>query len=590
MTAVRATSPDLRRRVAIALATLVAALVLPASASADTYCVAPPTSGCTKVFSTKDAALTAADDHAGVDIVRVHDGANTRDITVPSTATNAPKARSASFFDDVTNFMLTWLPLIFMGIICLLIGLTMRYMPRTKPQEIKPETSQSTRWEDVAGAEEAKDELREVVEFLRDPKRFKKLGAKVPKGVLLHGPPGTGKTLLAKAVANEARAKFFAQSASSFVEMFAGLGAARIRRLFREARKSAPAIIFIDELDAVGATRGKDISGEKDQTLNQLLVEMDGFEGADNLVVIAASNLLDKLDPALLRPGRFDRQIFVSPPDLKGRLEILSVHTKDKPLHQVDLSVVAKQTAGLTGADLANICNEAAIFAGRHRRDVVLMQDFDAALERTVAGMQSRRVMNDHEKRVIAYHEAGHALCAELLPTQDKTHRVSIVPRGHALGYTLHLPEEDRYLKTREEMVDWMVVALGGRVAEHIVFGDVTTGASNDLAKVYEISRKMVSEYGMGTMISSRRMPADDYSVSEATRRTVDEEQQELTDLAWRRARKLIEDHRDALEEIAAELLAHEVLERETIESIMLRHREGIASVPSIAASERLDD
>src|SRR4051794_3743212 len=386
MTAVRAPSPDLRRLVAIALVTLAAALALPATAGADTYCVAPPTSGCTKVLPTKDAALTAADDHPGTDVVRVHDGVVTRDTTVPAAPATAPKAHGASFFDDVTNFMLTWLPLIFMGVICLLIGLTMRYMPRTKPQEIRPETSQSTRWADVAGAEEAKDELREVVEFLRDPKRFKKLGAKVPKGVLLHGPPGTGKTLLAKAVANEARAKFFAQSASSFVEMFAGLGAARIRRLFREARKSAPAIIFIDELDAVGATRGKDISGEKDQTLNQLLVEMDGFEGADNLVVIAASNLLDKLDPALLRPGRFDRQIFVSPPDLKGRLEVLAVHTKNKPLHEVDLSVIAKQTAGLTGADLANICNEASIFAGRNRRDVVLMQDFDAALERTVAG------------------------------------------------------------------------------------------------------------------------------------------------------------------------------------------------------------
>src|SRR4051812_31562457 len=590
MTAVAVPSPDLRRRVTIALATLVAALALPAAASADTYCVAPSGPSCTTTFPTRERALAAADQHPGGDVVRVHEGASTRDTLVPAPTTSTPKPPGTSFFDDMTNFMLTWLPLIFMGIICLLIGLTMRYMPRTKPKEIKPETSQSTRWADVAGAEEAKDELREVVEFLRDPKRFKKLGAKVPKGVLLHGPPGTGKTLLAKAVANEARAKFFAQSASSFVEMFAGLGAARIRRLFREARKHAPAIIFIDELDAVGATRGKDISGEKDQTLNQLLVEMDGFEGADNLVVIAASNLLDKLDPALLRPGRFDRQIFVSPPDLKGRLEVLAVHTKNKPLHDVDLSVVARQTAGLTGADLANICNEASIFAGRSHRDVVLMQDFDAALERTVAGMQSRRVMNDHEKRVIAYHEAGHALCAEMLPSQDKTHRVSIVPRGHALGYTLHLPEEDRYLKTREEMVDWMVVALGGRMAEHIVFGDVTTGAANDLAKVYEVSRKMVSEYGMGTMISSRRMPADDYSVSEATRRTIDEEQQELTDLAARRARKLIEENRHVLEEIAGELLAHEVLERETIEAIMARHREGVVSVPSIAASERLAD
>src|SRR4051794_32808124 len=245
--------------------------------------------------------------------------------------------------------------LVFMGAIVYVLVRTLKMMPKTKPVQIKPQASREIGWEEIAGVDEAKDELREVVEFLRDPKRFKRLGANVPKGILLHGPPGTGKTLLAKAVANESKAKFFAQSASSFVEMFAGLGAARIRRLFREARKQAPAIIFIDELDAVGATRGKDISGEKDQTLNQLLVEMDGFEGADNLVVIAASNLLDKLDPALLRPGRFDRQIFVSPPDLNGRREILTVHTQNKPLHEVDLSVVAKQTAGLTGADLANI-------------------------------------------------------------------------------------------------------------------------------------------------------------------------------------------------------------------------------------------
>src|SRR5215208_6983954 len=252
-------------------------------------------------------------------------------------------ASGSSLWDDMQTWMLTWLPIIFMGLIAVAIVWMIRYMPRTKPQEISPSSSSSVRWEDVEGVEEAKDELREVVEFMRDPKRFKKLGAKVPKGILLHGPPGTGKTLLAKAVANESNARFFAQSASSFVEMFAGLGAARIRRLFRQARKAAPAIVFIDELDAVGSTRGNDISGEKDQTLNQLLVELDGFEGSDEVVVIAASNLLDKLDPALLRPGRFDRQIFVSPPDLKGRLESLKVHSKNKPLHQVDLEVVARQ-------------------------------------------------------------------------------------------------------------------------------------------------------------------------------------------------------------------------------------------------------
>jgi cell division protease FtsH len=312
---------------------------------------------------------------------------------------------------------------------------------------------------------------------------------------------------------------------------------------------------------------------------------MDGFGDSQDLVVIGASNLLEKLDPALLRPGRFDRQIFVSPPDLKGRIEILKVHSQNKPLYEVDLELVARQTSGLSGADLANICNEAAIFAGRKNRDVVMMADFDSALERVVAGMQSRKVMTDHEKRVIAYHEAGHALCAELLSSQDKTHRISIVPRGRALGYTLHLPSEDRYLQSRQEMIDWMVVALGGRVAEHVVFDDVTTGAANDLQKVYEVSRKMVAEYGMGTQIGSRRLPLDDYSVSDATRRMLDEEQQELTDLAMRRARKLIEANRDTLEGLAAELLEHEVLEREDIDRLMA-HYQSPPSVPRIAAAD----
>jgi cell division protease FtsH len=505
--------------------------------------------------------------------------------------TQAPKIQAPggpTVWNQISNYALTWLPLIFMGMITLLIGLSLRYLPRTKPQEIKPDTGDSVVWNDVAGAEEAKAELREVVEFLRDPKRFKKLGAKVPKGILLHGPPGTGKTLLAKAVANEAKAKFFAQSASSFVEMFAGLGAARIRRLFREARKQSPAIIFIDELDAVGATRGSDISGEKDQTLNQLLVEMDGFKATEDLVVIAASNLLDKLDPALLRPGRFDRQVFVSPPDLKGREAILGVHSENKPLHEVDLEMVARQTSGLTGADLANICNEAAISAGRQHRDVVLMEDFESALERVVAGMESRRVINDHEKEVVAFHEAGHALCSELLPSIEKVHKISIIPRGRALGYTLNLPEEDRYLKTKEELIDYMVVLLAGRVAEHVVFGAITTGASDDLKKVYEISRQMVAEYGMGTNLASRRLPGDDYSVSDATRRMVDEEQQELTDLAHRRATKLIVENRELLDEFAETLLTHEVLDRGDIERIIGGYDISDAPPAQIAAAERL--
>jgi cell division protease FtsH len=476
--------------------------------------------------------------------------------------------------DAIENWAIVWLPIIFMGLIAVAIIWMLRYIPRTKPQEIKPSSASSVRWDDVAGVEEAKAELREVVEFLRDSKRFRGLGARVPRGILLHGPPGTGKTLLAKAVANESKARFFAQSASSFVEMFAGLGAARIRRLFREARKQAPAIVFIDELDAVGATRGKDISGEKDQTLNQLLVELDGFSEHDEIVVIAASNLLEKLDTALLRPGRFDRQIFVAPPDLKGRRQILDVHARGKPLEQgVDLELVARQTSGLTGADLANICNEAAIFAGRDHGETIATRHFQAALERVIAGMQSRRVITPHEKRVVAYHEAGHALCSELLPSVETVHRISIVPRGKALGYTLNLPEEDRYLKTKEELLDYLVVLLGGRVTEHLVFGQVTTGAADDLKKVHEISRSMVTEYGMGTELQSKQLPAEDYSMSDATRRMVDEEQQYITDLAHRRAVKLVTENRTLLEAFAFTLLDQEVLEREDIDRLMKSYR-----------------
>ena len=463
-----------------------------------------------------------------------------------------------------------------------------RAMPTTKPNKIQPASGHSVRWHDVAGADEAREELEEIVEFLRDPKRFKKLGARVPKGVLLYGPPGTGKTLMAKAIATESGANFYFQSASSFVEMFVGVGSARIRRLFAEARKHQPSIIFIDELDAVGTARsGGAHNREHDQTLNQLLVELDGFDEADRLIIMGASNRLDDLDPALLRPGRFDRQIHVATPDLKGRREILAVHTRNKPLAEaVDLAVIARQTAGLTGADLANICNEAAIFAGRHHRDVVLMEDFEAALERIVAGMQSRRVINDHEKKVVAYHEAGHALCSELLPSVEKVHKISIIPRGRALGYTLNLPEEDRYLKSKDELLDHLVVLLGGRVAEHVVFGAITTGASDDLKRVYDISRAMVSEYGMGTELMSRRLPLDDYSVSDATRRTLDDEQQHITDLAYRRAQAMVLEHRELLDAFAAHLLDKEVLERSDIEKIVANYRTEVAKAEIAAKSQ----
>ncbi len=478
---------------------------------------------------------------------------------------------------DVQTFLLQWLPILFMGLLVVAVFALIRYMPRTKPVEIKPESSPQIGWGDIAGSDEAKDELREVVDYLRDPQRFREMGAKVPKGILLHGPPGTGKTLLAKAVAHESGARFYLQSAASFVEMFAGLGAARIRRLFKIARKHAPAIVFIDELDAVGGHRGMDISGERDQTLNQLLVEMDGFSARKDVVVIAASNLLEKLDPALLRPGRFDRQIFVSPPDVVGRERILRVHSRNKPLSEdVDLKLIARQTAGLTGADLANICNEAAIFAARRRASNVAMQDFDASLERVVAGMQSRRALTDHEKRVVAYHEAGHALCSELLPSVDRVHRISIVPHGRALGYTLNLPEEDRYLKTREELIDFMTMLLGGRAAEQLVFGSITTGASDDLKRVGEIAFAMVHEYAMGTGITSLRVAGDGSAASEASRRVRDEEVRDLADEAFRSAVSILDRHRPELDKLAARLLANEVLERADIEEIM-------AGVPSVA-------
>jgi cell division protease FtsH len=444
-----------------------------------------------------------------------------------------------------------------------------KMMPKTKPQQIKPDVKHPIGWSEIAGADHAKAELQEVVQFLKDPKAFTRLGAKAPKGVLLHGPPGTGKTLLAKAVAHESGAEFFAQSASSFVEMFAGLGAARIRRLFREARKAAPAIIFIDELDAVGAVRGSDNNSEREQTLNQLLVEMDGFPESDRIVVMAASNLLEKLDPALLRPGRFDRQVFVSPPDVGGRREILDVHTRNKPLRDVDLDLIARQTSGLTGADLANLANEAAIRCARRNGVALVQNDFEEAIERVVAGVESSRALTEHEKRIVAWHEAGHALCGELLPGVDKPHKISIVPRGSALGFAMSLPEEDRYLKTREDLVDYMTVCLGGRVAEQLVFGAVTTGASNDLQKVAEITHAMVHQYAMAASAAGQRALLDPHGASEISRRIHDEEQRELAYEAESAARELLTRYRSKLDELATTLLEHEVLDRDDLDRIL---------------------
>jgi cell division protease FtsH len=507
-----------------------------------------------------------------------------------------PLAPPPGVLERVRDFANNWqavFAIVFMLALIFVLWRTLRLMPQTKPVELKPEANLEVGWEDIAGVDEAKSELREVVDFLREPKQFERLGATVPKGVLLHGPPGTGKTLLAKAVAHESGAHFFSQSASSFVEMFAGLGAARIRRLFREARKAQPAIIFIDELDAVGARRGSDNNSEREQTLNQLLVEMDGFSSAaeGRVVVMAASNLLDKLDPALLRPGRFDRQVFVSPPDVKGRERILRVHTANKPLREdVDLYIVAQQTSGLTGADLANICNEAAIFCGRRQGHALSREDFDNALERVIAGVQSSTTLNEHERRVVAFHEAGHALCRELLDGADRVHKISIVPRGSALGYVVNLPDEDSYLKTRDELVDQMTILLAGRVAEQVVFGAVTTGAASDLQRVEEITHAMIHHYAMGSG-DAPQAALKDQALSDLTRRIRDEEQRELAFEAHRGAWDLITTHRELLDRIATELLENETLERAQIDRIMdgVPRMERRRPVPElrVAASEK---
>jgi cell division protease FtsH len=471
-------------------------------------------------------------------------------------------------FEDA---LITWLPIVFFATIIVLLLYTLRFMPRAKPAPVVKGSQVEVAWSDVAGLDEAKEELHEVVEFLRDRKRFERLGARVPRGILLHGPPGTGKTLLAKAVASASGANFYSQSASSFVEMFAGLGAARIRKLFEEARKNAPAIVFIDELDAVGTARiGGGHHREHDQTLNQLLVELDGFDARDEVVVMAASNRLQDLDPALLRPGRFDRQVIVAAPDVSGREAILLVHTRDKPLAaDVDLGQIARQTSGLTGADLANLANEAAILAGRAAAQHIRQADFGAAMERIVAGLQQRRVVSEKEKRILAYHEAGHALMSHLVGDLFPAQKATIVSRGQALGYTFNLPAEDRYLHTREEFVDLMMVYLAGRAAEQVVFGRITNGAANDLERVTDLARAMVFEYGMSEVAPSRTMRADNYALSEETKRLRDSEQARLTDRAYEESQRLLSKHRAALDRVAQALLEKETLDRAGLEALL---------------------
>ena len=471
------------------------------------------------------------------------------------------------------NGVADWLPVLLAALLIMMVYIlwrTLQVMPRVTAAKVVTSNTKVT-WADVAGLEEAKQELNEVVDFLRDPRRFERLGARVPKGILLHGPPGTGKTLLAKAIAGEAGASFYMQSASAFIEMFAGLGAARIRKLFEEARRNAPAIVFIDELDAVGASRtGHGFNREQDQTLNQLLVELDGFEERDQVVVMGASNRLQDLDSALLRPGRFDRQVLIDAPDLVGREEILAVHTRGKPLAaDVDVKLIARQTSGLTGAELENIANEAAIFAGREKQQFVHQEHFEAAMERVVAGLQKRRVVTEKEKRILAYHEGGHALMSHLVGDLIPVQKVTIISRGQALGYTLNLPSEERYLHTTEEFQDLLKIYLAGRAAEQVVFGRVTNGAANDLEKVTALARAMVFEYGMSTVVSSRTMRADNYALSEETKRVRDQQQAQLTDAAYEDAQRLLRKHRPALDRVANALLEKETLDRDELDALL---------------------
>ena len=442
---------------------------------------------------------------------------------------------------------------------------------------------------DVAGCDESKEELQEVIHFLKDPEKFKKLGARVPKGVLLVGPPGTGKTLLARAAAGEADVPFFSSSGSDFVEMFVGIGAARVRDLFEQAKKYQPCIIFIDEMDAVGRHRGAGLGGghdEREQTLNQFLVELDGFDENNSTIVIAATNRPDILDPALLRPGRFDRHITVDRPDVKGREEILRVHMKDKTFaDDVDVAILARRTPGLVGADLENLVNEGALLAARHDRDKITMEDLEEGIERVMAGPERKsRILNDHERKIIAYHETGHAIVAKVLPGSDPVHKISIIPRGHAaLGYTLQLPEEDRFLISKSELMNRISVLLSGRVSEEIVFNDVTSGAAaaNDLERATQTARQMVTELGMSETLGLVKLGnkkqevflgrdiSEDRNYSEQVAYKIDQEVKAIIDTCYETAKEILTSRRELMDTIANELLEREVIDAEEFERLM---------------------
>jgi len=439
---------------------------------------------------------------------------------------------------------------------------------------------------DVAGVDEAVEELHEIKEFLENPKKFQALGARIPKGVLLYGPPGTGKTLLARAVAGEAGVPFFSISGSDFVEMFVGVGASRVRDLFEQAKQNSPCIIFMDEIDAVGRHRGAGLGGghdEREQTLNQLLVEMDGFEAKDNIIMIAATNRPDILDPALLRPGRFDRQITVDRPDRKGRAKILEVHTRGKPLARgIDVDALAGQTPGFTGADLANLVNEAALLAARTGKREITQVELEEGIMRVIAGPEKKtRVMSDKERRITAYHEMGHAIVGHYLEHADPVHKISVISRGQALGYTISLPAEDKFLTTRAELSDTMAMTLGGRAAEEIVFGEITTGASNDLEKVTQTAKQMVMRFGMSEKLGPRvfghehaqpflgREFSSEPDYSDEIAREIDDEIRRIVETAHQSAKDILTEHRESLETISEILIKRETIEREQFEALL---------------------
>ena len=493
----------------------------------------------------------------------------------------------------LTSLLVSWGPML------LLIGVWIYFMRQMQgggkggafsfgksKARMLDEANNSTTFADVAGCDEAKEEVKELVDFLKDPQKFQKLGGRIPRGVLLVGPPGTGKTLLAKAIAGEAKVPFFSISGSDFVEMFVGVGAARVRDMFEQAKKSAPCIIFVDEIDAVGRHRGAGLGGgndEREQTLNQMLVEMDGFETNLGVIVMAATNRPDILDPALLRPGRFDRQVYVTLPDVRGREQILNVHMRKVPVGQdIRADILARGTPGFSGADLANLVNEAALFAARRNGRVVEMVDFEKAKDKIMMGPERKSmVMPEEERRNTAYHEAGHALVARLLPKTDPVHKVTVIPRGRALGVTMQLPEGDRYSMDKERMLSTISVLFGGRIAEEVFMNQMTTGASNDFERATQIARDMVTRYGMtdelGPMVYAEnegevflgRSVTKTTSMSEETMRKVDSVIRRIIDEQYATARKLIEDNQDKMHAMAKALLDWETIDAEQIEDIM---------------------